>query len=148
MPVHTHYGSKSLKPEWVRQAGEEFGTAVVEQDGFDDCGPELGHTFGKPCGYATAVKRQICCARSSHIDSISQLEYAKNQLREESAIVNRQLSYVVQNQMKGYDQQHAGGETGQYQSPSMFDKLPKNRVNGQEEKSPTDMCQQEIQPEI
>ena len=66
MPIHSHYCTECLKPEWIAEACQKRRGAVVVDDGLGDGGAEPGHSFGKPGWYTTSVKRQVRDARPFH----------------------------------------------------------------------------------
>src|SRR2546430_2675502 len=65
MPVHSHYGTEGLEPEWMRWPPQEFITAVVMHDRLADDGAQRGHARGEPRRHATAMQRKISAAGSA-----------------------------------------------------------------------------------
>src|SRR5215469_1576631 len=62
MPVHAHYGTKRLEPEWMRQAAQQFVASKMVDDRLADHGAEPRHPIGQPFRDVAAVQWKIGAA--------------------------------------------------------------------------------------
>ena len=75
VPIHAHNGAKSLKPEGIAEAGEEFGGAVGLNDAFGDRRTELSHALGQPGRDMAAVQWKIGGSGALHLSIVSQIQW-------------------------------------------------------------------------
>jgi len=61
---------ESLKPVRIAETREQFGVAVIEQDAFDDGGPEQSHSLGKPERNAPAMQWKVRESGTFHISIV------------------------------------------------------------------------------
>src|SRR5439155_19284867 len=66
MPVHPHHAPEGLEPERVREAAQDAVRPFLEEEGFDDDGPEARHAGGEPSGNAATMEREIRRSAATH----------------------------------------------------------------------------------
>src|SRR5262245_61833568 len=70
MPIHPHDGAERLKPERIAESGEKLGSAVAQQDRFDDRSSEPRHPLCKPLRDAPAMQGEISRSGTFHTSII------------------------------------------------------------------------------